>query len=498
MKRRDILKLIAAAGITMPFRPLGSLAMPTSPSDPGSAADRVLVLVKLFGGNDGLSTLVPWQNDEYYRIRRFTSPADISLHPEEVLPIHDAPTLGFHPAFAPLMAMYDRGDIAVVNNVGYPNQDFSHFRSTDIWLSGKDAHIYSESGWLGRFFRAADPELAHRFPAAPYVVELANKVGRAMRTDHEPVGIAYDGHSFIPDAPDDVPAPSTELEHEEAFIRMMIRQSNVYLHEMERVAALQIKNQVHYPSVASGLNRDLSLVARFIAGGLATKVWIVNTGMFDTHQFQKELHSSELEMVTLSLKAFFDDLQLLGCANRVTTMVFSEFGRRIEPNGSGTDHGAAAPLFLFGPGVRGGILGGDARPEMPDRHGNISFEIDFRSVYGSVLTQWFNASKDIVYGPVLERSFPELPLFKSSASPGDSIALFPNPAPGGRCTIKRIDRSADPAVVTVVDIRGQVVYRATHQWDLTDIDLALNISPGAYYLDLRSGSVHRSIPFVVA
>jgi uncharacterized protein (DUF1501 family) len=363
--------------------------------------DRCLVLINLAGGNDGLNCVVPHGNDLYYQLR----PA-LAIDRHDVLAI-DA-SVGLNPGMQSVKALYDKGMVAIVQGVGYPDPDHSHFRSTEIWQTAAPDR-YEHTGWLGRYFDEAGPARENLFRGVA-VSKVLPEVLVSDRTDIPAVpglgeyvmmadrNVAARG-AFSREAIDaQLPFASPYLAHVMEIEANAQRSSE----ELPKLVA-GYKTQASYP--ATGLGRSLALAAQIVGSNLGTKVIYVEHGSFDTHVSQKMTQNTLLMQFSNAIGAFYDDLRAHGNERRVLTLTFSEFGRRIEENGSrGTDHGEASPLFLIG-GVKGGLYG--TPPDLSATNmGNVRYTTDFRSVYATVLERWLGRSS----ASLLRGSFTQLPV----------------------------------------------------------------------------------------
>jgi uncharacterized protein (DUF1501 family) len=376
-----------------------ALAATPLPGLPGSQ-DRCLVVVNLAGGNDGLNCVVPHGNPQYYQMR-----PTLAIPQGDVLAI-DA-NVGFNPFMRSFKSMYDKGMVAIVQSVGYPNADHSHFRSTEIWQTAAPDR-YEHTGWLGRYFdQAGLPEknLFNGVAVSQVLPELLISErtditaipsinGYDLVADRNP----YARRAFSQDARDlTVPFKSPYLAHVMEIEDHAQRSSE----QLPKLIG-GYTTQASYPATPFG--RSLALVAQIIGSNLGTKVLYVSIGSFDTHTSQKATQNSLLGEFSDAIAAFYDDLAAHGNDHRVLTMTFSEFGRRIEENGSaGTDHGEASPLFLIGGGIKGGLYG--SLPDLANTNiGNVRYSTDFRNVYATVLERWLGRPS----APVLGGSFPKL------------------------------------------------------------------------------------------
>jgi uncharacterized protein (DUF1501 family) len=370
--RRQFLRTALLGGAIAPTVPLffertfltpDSMAAATPSGYPTGKDSTVLVVLQLEGGNDGLNTVVPYADDAYYKAR-----PKIALPADQVIKLDDA--AGLHPRLTAFSELYGEGHLGLIQGVGYPNPNRSHFRSSEIWQTASDADHNRNNGWLGRYFesccRGSDPN----------------------------VGVAIGGHT--PQAFGSSRSRGMAISHPEQFRYMM---SSDRILEITRMT----KSSVNYPT--SQLGNRLNLVSRLIAGGLPTRVYYVSQGGFDTHANQLPAHERLMTDLNAAISSFVADLKAQGNFNRVLMLSFSEFGRRVSENASGgTDHGAAAPLFVLGGGVKPGLYG--KYPSLTDLHdGDLKFNTDFRSVYATVLEKWLGAPS----GEILGRTFPLLP-----------------------------------------------------------------------------------------
>jgi uncharacterized protein (DUF1501 family) len=357
--------------------------------------DRVLVIVNLQGGNDGLNCVVPHGSKEYYRYR-----PSIGVEQSKVLQIDG--NIGFNPAMASFKRMYDKGMVALVQGVGYPNPDHSHFRGTEIWQTA-DPVGYGSTGWLGRYLDATEAPSTNLFNAVA-ISDVLPEVLIAQKTDVPAIsnlagyGLASDKNTAESAAfasltrPDGVSFTSPYMKSVSEIVDHARRGSQ----ELPKLIA-GYKTQASYPGTAFG--RSLALAAQIVGSRLGTRIIYVQHGSFDTHAGQRPVQDRLLGEFSDAMSAFYDDLAAHGNDKRVLTMTFSEFGRRVGENASrGTDHGTASPLFVVGSSVKGGLYG--QYPSLTDLdNGDLKFTTDFRSVYATVLEKWFNRpSTGIVAG----------------------------------------------------------------------------------------------------
>lgn len=383
----------------------------------------ILVVLQLAGGNDGLNTVVPVVNDHYHKAR-----PGLALKSK----LHKlTDEFSLHPSLAPLKEIYDAGQLSIIHGVGYPNPNRSHFRSTEIWHTASDANKFEKYGWLGRYFDSAckgsDPtvgiSVGRQTPQAfsgpkPLGISLDNPetyrvAGSDMAEEGETAGSmefmsrlnggGNDGLGAELDSGTTIGAVAGRVETQLSPLDYLERTALDAQVSSETILKVSrtTRNQVAYPP--SQIANSFKLVARLIAGGLPTRVYYLSQGGYDTHTNQAGAHERLLREFAAGVKAFTDDLKAQGNSERVVLMTFSEFGRRLAQNANnGTDHGAAAPIFLVGPRVKPGLLGKFPSLAPRDLHnGDPKFTVDFRSVYAGLLQNWLRT--DPV--PVLGRKF---------------------------------------------------------------------------------------------
>lgn len=384
----------SARGMMLPF---GS---PLS-SRPGVPDDRVLVVVQLGGGNDGLNTVVPYGSPEYYRARPGLAVAAPGT-PNGALTLNSDEGLGLHPNLTGLKELIDEGVATIVQGVGYPNPNRSHFASMDIWHTA-DADG-TNTGWIGRYFDCTckgtpDPEgavaIGREAPLAmtgqiqsPISFETA-ELFRWMGEDVHPALAEPYRKLNRSGTLDDVPA--------ESQLNFLMRTALDAQVSSDRIREAVAKSPlISYPG--GGLARQLQIVGAMIRAEMSTRVYYVSLGGFDTHANQIGQHANLMRQLGDALNAFYRDLKAQGNSGRVLTMVFSEFGRRVAQNASGgTDHGAAAPMYFIGDMMRPGVLGD--HPSLIDLdQGDLRYGVDFRSIYASVLEDWMRADATEVLG----------------------------------------------------------------------------------------------------
>jgi uncharacterized protein (DUF1501 family) len=372
----------------------------------GASNDRVLVVIQLNGGNDGLNTVFPL--DQYSRLA--AARPNIIVPDTSILPLGSFQT-GLHPVMTGLKSLYDEKRLTVVQGVSYAASDLSHFRSTDIWLTGANADQYMTTGWLGRFLQYEYPTFPDGYPSTAMPDPLAIEVGSSLSTSllgatsstGQTIASSFNGSiTQLQSGYTSGYTPDTLAGSAAAFLRQQQLSANQYADAIVNAWNRGANTQNYADSPAgippNGLGQQLKLVARLVKGGLKTKVYFVLAGGYDTHSNQVDsgdhrtgYHARLLQELSEAVRTFQTDLTTMNVADRVMGMTFSEFGRRVKANGSnGTDHGTAAPMFLFGNAVNPTVVGVNAViPSAVDTGTQVPTQFDFRQVYRSVLQDWF-------------------------------------------------------------------------------------------------------------
>ncbi len=471
--------------------------------------DRVLVLIFLEGGNDGLNTVIPLNSlSALNNVRPHVILPDSSLIE---LPGKD---LAFHPAWADLKALYDEGRFGVIQNVGYEEQNFSHFRSTDIWMSGSDSNELINTGWVGRFLNQEYPDFPEEYPNEnnpdPLAIELGYGSSLLFQGPSATMGMVINNPQFFYELINDIEeeAPDTIAGDKLRYIRLIARQSQQY-GQVVQEAALKVTSQVSYEE--DFLSQQLKIVSRLIAGGLQTPLYMVRLGGFDTHDAQVEgsdhtigEHASLLKNINDAISSFMQDLEFHGVDDRVVGMTFSEFGRRIVSNASlGTDHGSAAPMFVFGNKVRGGVIG-DNQVISPSSNydDNLEWQYDFRQVYASMLEQWFGQGETQLNDVLLDE-FNTLPIIGESVITStrqveDLLKVYPNPVEA-QARIELIG-NGEHSSLTLIDMQGRAVETVfSGKLNSGKQQITWNcagLQPGRYFMLYRNGTIKRSTSII--
>jgi len=344
--------------------------------------DRVLVVIQLDGGNDGLNTVVPFADENYARFRR-----ELRIKTDDVLKLDAA--VGLHPAMKSAADLFQDGRLAIVQGVGYPNPNRSHFESMAIWHHARLAAAdHDGNGWLGR---AAELSQPRKTSAADSIYVGPDAVPVALR-GRQASPLSLQNESDLKLAVADIAASRESADSPDlaAFVQRSVAQSFDAARQFRESTESRAASSDDYPGTK--LAEKLQLVSKLLKLGGGTRIYYASQSGYDTHAAQVYQHAQLLREFAGALKAFLNDLKAARLDERVAILAFSEFGRRVEENGSaGTDHGAAGPVFLAGPGVRGGLIG--QHPSLTDLdQGDLKMAIDFRQVYATLLDQWLGVS----------------------------------------------------------------------------------------------------------
>lgn len=428
MRRKNFLKSIIPVA-TMPFlirghsiRALGQGGLFQKTLTRSATDRRVLVLIQLDGGNDGLSTVIPV--DQYPTLHKARK--NILIPEKNILSLYNSSVTGLHPALSELRDMYNHKKLSIIQGVGYPDPVFSHFRATDIWHTGSGSSTVLNSGWVGRFLDTQYPQYPKGYPNTdvpdPLAIQVGSTLSNTLLGPSVGMGMAINSTSYFYNfvLGKEVEKLSGNCGNELLFINSIASQTKQYMERIKQAAQKQKKVSTRYAHLGENpLAAQLKIVAQLIGGGLQTKVYIVNLMGFDTHHNQVDpsnamqgAHAKLLRQLSEAIAAFEDDLQLMGRQDDVLGMTYSEFGRRITSNASyGTDHGSSGPMLLFGTKLKGGLIG--VNPTIDSNvsvNDNLPLQHDFRSVYASVLKGWFGISDEKLNDTLLNK-YPLLNLF---------------------------------------------------------------------------------------
>ncbi|MEJ7645377.1 MAG: DUF1501 domain-containing protein [Chryseolinea sp.] len=552
--RRDFLKKLPLA-MSIPFTiggiPLRVLGEGNALSKMAFASnnDRVLIILQMHGGNDGLNCLIPVEKyDEYYNRRaNIAIPAKNSAR--KYIPLDSTLTadaqVGLHPDMQAMKGLYDKGRLTVVQGVSYKNNNGSHFRGRDIWHMGGSADDYYQSGWVGRYLQGefAPEKYPEDFPNTempdPLAIEMGNDVSLIFHQQGSiPTSISLNDPASFAELVGELEGFQDELVDPRGLPPEYL-QGSPYYKELDWILSLEDKSKdyaerlyeiylaggttsITYPetypfhapkgSLRNGLTPQLKLIARLLAGGCKTKVFLVKIGGFDTHADQVEKydptmggHAALMYHISSAMNAFQEDLRVRGLEDRVLSVTTSEFGRRIDSNGSfGTDHGTGGPLFIFGRGVEPGVVG-----KVPDlSKGNVEMQFDYRLIYGNIMRDWMlvdDTRLNQIFPGLMDAEgtsdgvvFQQLPLAQQRITGnegfiGDRFALkdcFPNPAKD-KTTVHFMLNGAYQVSVNLMNNQGKqvkVMVDGIYEPGEHKVDVDLQgLAPGLYIYQLKSG-----------
>jgi len=407
----------------------------------GGENDKVLVLVQLQGGNDGLASLLPL--DQYDNLAAVRS--NILVPESSTINLTD--TLALHPDMQNMKNLWDNSNLGIIQGVAYPNQNRSHFRSTDIWNTASEPDEFLTTGWMGRYFELNHAGFPDGYPNEENPDPLALSIGTVVSETCQGVVSNFSLALSDPFEPGTVNVGQAGDSQDNCygreldFVRDIARQTNAYSDTI--VTAANLGNNLSTKYTQENLSEKLKIVARLISGGIKTKIFVVQLGGFDTHSAQTTddnpslgVHANLMRQLSDALCAFQDDLIRLGIDDRGMGMTYSEFGRRIRSNQSyGTDHGTAAPILVFGSCVNPGIIGDNpVIDQQVEINEGVPMQYDFRSVYATMLMDWFGISEEKVR-TVLFEDFQHLPILQCTPvtavedelSEQLNMQVFPNP-----------------------------------------------------------------------
>jgi len=488
--RRDFLRMTGLSAVGTPLL-LGAQPLTAFGVSPllGSLAnadcgDRILVLIRLKGGNDGLNTIIPRGNDEYYNIR-----PGLAITENNLWGLNDE--YGMPNSMEALRPFWEEGKMRVVHNVGYPEANYSHFRSSDIWASASDSETIDSTGWIGRWlerelqaFNSAPPSI----PPALQIGVQTNMIFRAVggskalsiSNPQEFYQIALNGSLY-----DTTSLGGGAADQELSFVRTMANRAFRYS-ESIRDAYNGVNNQVSYPG--NDLAEEMAIIARLIKGKLGAKVYMVTIDGFDTHAGQITDHPVLLNEVATAIQAFFQDLEASGHDQNVLAMTFSEFGRTIFENGSqGTDHGTGAPMLLFGKDIGQGFHGTAPDLVNVDMYGDPEFSVDFRQAYATVLQNWMCVHPEVV-DHILGEAFPRVDDLLPASGPvlgnqnaGALLGHNPDPKDSSKIQLKYGLKTRGVYRLLILKPSGQIV-RVLEAGFKERGSYSFSFRPSAYFL----------------
>jgi uncharacterized protein (DUF1501 family) len=544
MKRRHFIRNVAygsAAGITLGGVPLNLLA-----ANHGlkmlaaqSPNDKVLVFIQMHGGNDGLNTLIPIsQYDEYYNLRPNIAIKHTGTRSylDVDTSVDDNARVGLHPDMLAFKEMYDQDKVAIIQNVGYPDMNLSHFRGRDVVFMGTDESGTNDyhSGWMGRYLDNVYPGYPDSYPNEtmldPIGIELSGTLSLAFHRENGiPIGLNIGSpeqfYQLISSVGVDPPIafPDSHAGDELRYIMEFEKKSNQYAGRLKEVYDAGSNSSVEYPEVypyaspirANNLSSQLKLIARLLKGGVKTKIFLCRIGGFDTHGEQVDendsslgVHAALLHNLSGAVKAFYDDLHNLGIDERVLSITFTEFGRRAKSNDSyGTDHGTATPVFVFGTRLNSGIYGVNPSLKVEDMHNyNLVYNIDYRRIYTSIIQDWFEGDDEAL----IKTGFSEwvgdkLSIVSGTGTPSytpgknpTSLYLYPNPVKDQLYIQFQLERRGE-VTLHVIDSSGRTVKSSRQEGQFGPNTLTWDVSglkEGLYHLQMIHRGERYSMKFL--
>ncbi|HUH75295.1 MAG TPA: T9SS type A sorting domain-containing protein [Chitinophagales bacterium] len=440
MKRRNFLKNTGAISLPLFLNGFPLISANTLDDEPlevmaKRAADtgKILVIIQLNGGNDGLNTVLPMQQWN----QLINARSNILVPESSVLKIHHNDDSGLHPVMTGMQNLANDEMLTIIQGVSYPNPNLSHFRSNDIWMSGSSSEVYMDTGWIGRSLEKKYPGFPTGYPNSEMPDPLSINIGTTLPFVLQGQDLNFGYNTLDPDKLMNIinessgEVPDSDYGFELSFLRMMKDQSNIYSNSIKAAYDYSYQDNINYPT--NKLGEQLKIVARLINGGLKTPVYIVKHPFsFDSHEFQVEAgntktgrHAENLQILSDSIFAFQQDLIRMKKAEIVVGMTFSEFGRRIKSNNSrGTDHGVGAPVFFFGAAlnqvadhlgtssmrIKGMIGESPVLPYQASVNDQVPMQFDYRQIYSTVMQDWLGMEKSEA-DQVLGGSYSKLPIF---------------------------------------------------------------------------------------
>ncbi|MEO5648238.1 MAG: DUF1501 domain-containing protein [Chitinophagaceae bacterium] len=522
MQRRKFIRNAATAAVAVPgfinglsFRSYGEGGVLSQLGNSVVDNDHVLVVIQMAGGNDGINMVIPLDQYGNYLSAR----PNIAIAQANVLALTGTSATGLHPVMTGMRDMYNDGKLCIVQAAGYPTPNFSHFRATDIWMTASHQNEVLTNGWLGRYLNLEYPGYPNGYPNLnapdPLAIQFGSSTSLELLGPNSQMAVTISNPNNIINGVADVenPAPLTPAGDKLVYVRNISRQANQYSVRISNSYNAGNTTGTIYPNTT--LANQLKVVAKMIHGGLKTKIFVCNFGGFDTHSGQVNLidtstgtHANLLKQLSDAIKAFHTDLVVMGKDQRVVGMTFSEFGRRIKSNASGgTDHGAAAPMFLFGSQITGGIIGTNPTiPSNPTTGANVPYQSDFRDIYTSLLKRWL-CQDDLSITEIMLRTFPQVTVCNDAeCQPGPRaekeeslVRNYPNPVEGqttvefkteGGHTLLQLIGPNGRIISTILEKTYDRPTTATTKVNLT------GMQRGMYYLRFQNGSKTQMRPIV--
>lgn len=519
MKRRKFIQTSALVAAPLLFNKIPVLASSHLESsnlemlaNAALSCGKILVIVQMSGGNDGLNMVFP--RDKWSELSN--ARPNILLNENEVLSLNNNPTTGLHPSMVEMQNLYNQGELMIVQGVSYPNPSYSHFRATDIWFTGSQSDETLNTGWIGRALDAIYPNYPEEYPNSdmrdPLAVQIGSTLPFSLQGPNINMGYSAPDPNQLLNVINETtdPAPNTDYGLELTFLRLMKDQSNAYKETIQTAYNVPQEQTTEYPD--DKLAAQLKIVARLINGGLQTPIYIVNHHKsFDTHENQimesdRKLgrQPENLAILSKAIGAFQTDLKKMGKADKVTGMTFSEFGRRIKSNDSlGTDHGSSAPVLFFGSSLNTGVanvIGTNqpvsgmigSSPDLPQNaavNQQVPMQFDFRQLYATIMKDWLCMTDDQTRA-VLGNSFETLPIFRNNSFDppvdNDFILLFPNPISNNQINVAFKKFINTEVKVSVHTVSGKLIYANKHfvLGDTLTFSPSTILSKGVYILEI--------------
>jgi len=464
MKRRDFIKstfALSAIGSCLPTYLIGSNKR-FNFRNSNISSDKIVIFVKMNGGNDGFNTLIPHQNYSYYDLR-----PTIAISAEELHLLTD--TLGLHPALNNWKELFDAQKMAIIQGVGYSNGNLSHFRSSDIWDTGSNEDIELTTGWLGRLLETEYPDFPNNAPEHPLAIQYNSANLLEFKTADSNTGLyIYDPEimesiitgNYIDNINQNI--PDTYGGDELAFIKELDYMAFNYCQILSDSAQNAPNTIFSYPT--TNIGDQFKITSKLITGGLSTPFYRLYQNGYDTHIDQLSRHEQLLSELSSALNVFINEMETLGLLDRILIITTSEFGRRVYENGSGgTDHGTSAPLFIFGSKINSGIYGVDPDFNQLDENDNPLVQFDYRQIYTSIITDWFGLNQSVA-NQIFSENFNRISFVNTNMSSGNYIkprrieiqAPYPNPFNNSITLDYKLFKDSNVEIV-IFDIKGNLV-----------------------------------------
>lgn len=463
---------------------------------------RIMVVIQLDGGNDGLNMIIP--TDQHAVLSQLRPEIVVPL--DKILPLTEK--TGVHPSFSEIRQLYSEQKIMVIQNVGYPGPNLSHFRSKEILLSASRSDQVLTTGWFGRYLSLSHPLYPENYPNTanphPFAITIGNMSSPSCQGDFADMGMTVQNlTSTFQSQTGSEDFPDTPYGRELKYVAGAMEKTSLYLQEVLNAGNAAKNLSTYYPASGNTLSDQLKMVARLISGGLKTPYYHLAFGGFDTHSTQvvtaaheTGTHANLLKKVSQAVYAFVDDLNIHGMGDKVIGLIFTEFGRRIRSNKSeGTDHGEAFPAILFGNPVNPVVFGDNPQLSLTmDSKANVAWKVDFRRIYRSVLTDWFNATPGEA-SQILNGSFDPVQILKKPVYTDElplnstNQGIFPNPVTDN--AMIRFHSPAGSTRIKIVSMTGQEIWIKSQKFPDSGMHSVpfsrKGLSPGTYLLVVENG-----------